>query len=48
MEIYENLRDLAIIIAVAEVFGLIARKIKLPKDLGKKIAGLNIRPLEFG
>ena len=31
MEIYENLRDLAIIIAVAEVFGLIARKIKLPQ-----------------
>ena len=48
MEIYENLRDLAIIIAVAEVFGLIARKIKLPQVVGQIIAGLLIGPCVLG
>ncbi|MDD6339361.1 MAG: cation:proton antiporter [Butyrivibrio sp.] len=40
----ENLRDLAIIIAAAEVMGLIAKKIKLPQVVGQIIAGLIIGP----
>lgn len=42
---YENLKDLAIIIAVAEVFGLLARKIKLPQVVGQILAGLLIGPI---
>ena len=45
---YENLRDLAIIIAVAELFGLLARKIKLPQVVGQIIAGLLIGPCILG
>lgn len=41
---FENLKDLAIIIAAAEVMGLIAKKIKLPQVLGQIIAGLIIGP----
>lgn len=41
---YQNLRDLAIIIAAAEIFGLIARKIKLPQVVGQIVAGLLIGP----
>ncbi|MGN0380107.1 MAG: cation:proton antiporter [Butyrivibrio sp.] len=41
---FENLRDLAIIIAAAEIFGLLARKIKLPQVVGQIIAGLLIGP----
>lgn len=48
MEIYENLRDLAVIIAAAEVFGLIARKIRLPQVVGQIIAGLIIGPCVLG
>lgn len=45
---FENLRDLAIIIAVAEVFGLLARKIKLPQVVGQILAGLLIGPCLLG
>ncbi len=45
---YENLKDLAIIIAAAEIFGLIARKIKLPQVVGQIIAGLLIGPCLLG
>ena len=45
---YENLRDLAIIIAAAEIFSLIARKIKLPQVVGQIIAGLLIGPCLLG
>ena len=45
---YENLRDLAIIIAVAEGFGLLARKVKLPQVVGQIIAGLLIGPCLLG
>lgn len=45
---YENLRDLAIIIAVAEGFGLLSRKIKLPQVVGQIIAGLLIGPCLLG
>lgn len=42
---YQNLKDLAIIIAMAEVFGLLARKIKLPQVVGQILAGLLIGPV---
>lgn len=45
---YENLRDLAIIIAVAEIFGLVAKKIKLPQVVGQILAGLLIGPCLLG
>lgn len=45
---YENLKDLAIIIGVAEVFGLVARKIKLPDVVGQILAGLLIGPCLLG
>ena len=44
MVMYENLRDLAIIIAAAEILGLLARKIKLPQVVGQIVAGLLIGP----
>lgn len=45
---YENLKDLAIIIAVAELFALLSRKIKLPQVVGQIIAGLLIGPCVLG
>lgn len=45
---FENLRDLAIIIAVAEIFALLARKIKLPQVVGQILAGLLIGPCLLG
>ena len=45
---YENLKDLAIIIAVAELFALLSRKIKLPQVVGQIIAGLLIGPCLLG
>ncbi len=45
---FEQLRDLAIIIAAAEIFGLIARKIKLPQVVGQILAGLLIGPCLLG
>jgi Kef-type K+ transport system membrane component KefB len=48
METYEILRDLAIIIIAAEVFGLLARAIKAPQVVGQIIAGLLIGPCVLG
>lgn len=45
---YENLKDLAIIIAAAELFALLSRKIKLPQVVGQIIAGLLIGPCLLG
>ncbi len=42
---YENLKDLAIIIAAAEIMGLLARKIKLPQVVGHILAGLIVGPI---
>ncbi len=48
MEVYEILKTLAIIIAVAEFCGLIARKCRAPQVVGQIIAGLLIGPSVFG
>ncbi len=48
MEAYEILRSLAIIIAAAELCGLIARKCKAPQVVGQIIAGLLIGPSVLG
>lgn len=45
---YENLRDLAIIIFFAEIFSLLARKIKLPQVVGQILAGLLVGPCILG
>ena len=44
METYSLLKDLAIIIIMAKLFGLIARKCKTPMVVGEIIAGLIIGP----
>lgn len=44
METYALLKDLAIIIIMAKLFGLIARKCKIPMVAGEIIAGLIIGP----
>lgn len=44
METYEILKDLTIIIIAAELFGLLARKLKGPQVVGQIIAGLLIGP----
>ena len=44
METYEILRDLAIIIIVAKIFGLLARRLKAPQVVGEIIAGVIIGP----
>ena len=41
---YSILRDLAIIIVFAKVFGLLARRVKAPQVVGEIIAGLLIGP----
>lgn len=48
MEAYEVLRDLAIILFFAKVFGIIARKCKAPQVVGQIIAGLLIGPCILG
>ena len=48
MEVYAILRDLAIILAAAELFGLLARKLKGPQVVGQIIAGLFIGPCILG
>ncbi len=48
MEPYEILKDLAIIIVFAKVFGLIARRLKAPQVVGEIIAGLLIGPSVLG
>ncbi len=48
MEPYEILKDLAIIIVFAKVFGLIARRLKAPQVVGEILAGLLIGPSVLG
>ena len=48
MESFEFLKDLALIIVSAKVFGLIAHKLKAPQVVGEIIAGLIIGPSVLG
>ena len=48
MEAFEIFKDLAIIVIVAKLFGLIARKCRIPQVAGEIIAGLIIGPSVFG
>lgn len=48
MEAYSILRDLAIIMMVAKVFAILARKCKAPQVVGQIIAGLIIGPGVLG
>lgn len=42
------MKDLAIIIVVAKIFGLLARKLKAPQVVGEIIAGLVLGPSLLG
>lgn len=48
METYEILKDLAIIIVAAKIFGLLARRLKAPQVVGEIIAGVLIGPAVLG
>ena len=48
MEAYTVFKDLAIIIIVAKIFGILARKVKAPQVVGEIIAGLLIGPCVLG
>lgn len=48
MEGIEYLKDLAIIIVMAKIFGLLAAKLKAPQVVGEIIAGLIIGPAVLG
>jgi len=48
MESYLILKDLAIIVIAAKLFGIIARKLKAPQVVGEIIAGLIIGPSILG
>ncbi|MDE7198873.1 MAG: cation:proton antiporter [Lachnospiraceae bacterium] len=48
MEAYEVLKDLAIIIFTAKLFGMAARKCKAPQVVGQIVAGLLIGPCVLG
>lgn len=48
MESYSILKDLAIIIIAAKLFGILARKCKAPQVVGEIIAGLLIGPIILG
>ncbi len=48
MEAYSILKDLAIILIFAKVFGIVARKCKAPQVVGQIIAGLLIGPSLLG
>ncbi|MCR5594576.1 MAG: cation:proton antiporter [Lachnospiraceae bacterium] len=48
MENYSILRDLAIIIIAAKVFGILARRFKAPQVVGEIVAGLLIGPSVLG
>lgn len=48
MESYSILKDLAIIVIAAKIFGLLARKLKAPQVVGEIIAGLIIGPCLLG
>ena len=47
MDILSVLRDLAIIVVFAKVFGLVARKLKAPQVVGEIVAGLLLGPSVF-
>ncbi len=48
METFEIFRDLAIIILVAKIFGLLARKLNAPEVAGEIVAGLLLGPAILG
>ena len=48
MESYEILRDLAIIIVTAKLFGILSRQLHAPMVVGEIIAGLIIGPSVLG
>ncbi len=48
MEAYHIFKDLAIILLAAKLFGVMARKCKIPQVVGEIIAGLIIGPSLFG
>lgn len=48
MEAYNVFKDLAIIVAVAKLFGIVARKCKAPQVVGEILAGLLIGPSVLG
>lgn len=48
MESYLVLKDLAIIVIFAKIFGILARKLKAPQVVGEIIAGLLIGPSVLG
>lgn len=48
MENYLVLKDLAIIIIAAKLFGIVSRKFKAPQVVGEIIAGLIIGPSILG
>lgn len=48
MEAFEIFKDLAIIVIVAKVFGLLARKARIPQVAGEILGGLLIGPSVFG
>jgi Kef-type K+ transport system membrane component KefB len=48
MAAYDVFKDLAIIIVVSKVFGIIARKLKAPQVVGEIIAGLILGPSILG
>ena len=48
METYLVLKDLAVIIIAAKLFGIVARKLKAPQVVGEIIAGLIIGPGTLG
>ena len=48
VDILSVLRDLAIIVIFAKVFGLLARKLKAPQVVGEIVAGLLIGPSVLG
>lgn len=48
MESYSILRDLAIIVVAAKLFGIVARKCKAPQVVGQIIAGLLVGPSLLG
>lgn len=48
MEAYDVFKDLAIIILMAKLFGILARKCKAPQVVGEIIAGLLIGPSVLG
>lgn len=48
MENYSILKDLALIVIAAKIFGIVAKKLKIPQVAGEIIAGLIIGPCILG